>query len=217
MKIWNYVCWEIKMNSNRLRNKIPGIGYKNLPLLCVNLKNYFAMKRIITLFAFLAIVTGSYAQVTKFETAVAYNDFIVGEQTKVGETIKQFINTYSNSTDSSLIQQARKAIVKQADSAVRHVRTVVSFKGDTSLKQSAIRLFNFYSVSAANEYNQLVQLSFDTRKSAEQVNKEMAAIAKDITEREKSYDADFQEAQKAFAAKHNINLTENKFKLKDNE
>jgi len=189
----------------------------NLSLFTVNLKNNFAMKRTFILFIFLVIVAGSNAQVTKFETAVAYNDFIVGEQTKVGEAIKQFINTYSNSTDSSLIQQARKAIVKQADSAVKHLRAVISFKGDTSLKQSAIRLFNFYSVSAANEYSQLVQLSFDTKKSAEQVNKEMAAIAKDITEREKIYDTDFLEAQKAFATKHNISLTENKFKLNDNE
>ncbi len=175
------------------------------------------MKRIIAFFAFFVIAAGSHAQVTKFETAVAYNDFIVGEQTKVGEAIKQFISTYSNSTDSSLIQQARKGIVKQADSAVKHLNAVVAFKGDTSLKRSAIRLFKFYSVSAANEYNQLVQLSFDTKKSAEQINKEMSAIAKDITEREKTYDADFQEAQKAFATKNNINLTENKFKLKDNE
>lgn len=175
------------------------------------------MKRIFVLIAFLATAACSNAQVTKFETAVAYNDFIVGEQTKVGEAIKQFINTYSNSTDSSLVQQARKAIVKQADSAVKHLRAATSFKGDTALKQSAIRLFKFYSVSAANEYNQLVQLAFDTKKSTEQLNKEIAAIAKDITEREKAYDIDFQEAQKAFATKHNMSLTENKFKLNDNE
>ncbi len=175
------------------------------------------MRRILSFLLVLFVSTSVPAQVLTFETAVAYNDFIVGEQTKVGEVIKQFINTYSNSKDSTEIQQARKAIVKQADSAVKKLRSVAAFKGDTLLKKHAIRLFNFYSVSAANEYNQFVLLAFDTKKSNEQVNKEMTAIAKDITEREKVYDTDFQEAQKAFAAKHNIKLTENKFKLNDNE
>lgn len=175
------------------------------------------MRLILSFLLFLFASTVLSAQVIKFETAIAYNDFIVGEQTKVGEAIKLFVNTYSNSKDSTEIQEARKAIVKQADSAVKLVKSVVAFKGDTSLKQHAIRLFNFYSVSAANEYNQFVLLAFDTKKSNEQVNKEMKAIAKDITEREKIYDINFQEAQKAFAAKHNIKLSENKFKLNDNE
>ncbi|MBK7374642.1 MAG: hypothetical protein KTQ13_11015 [Ferruginibacter sp.] len=171
------------------------------------------MKRILSIFAFFMIALQSNAQVKSFETAVAYNDFIVAEQTKVGETIKAFIDTYGSSKDSSVIQEARRKIVIQADSAVKQVKMLVPFKGDTSLKRNAINLFGFYYQIAAKEYDQLVQLGFDTKKSNEEISKEMTAIIQGITAREKLLDAYFQEAQKTFAAKYNIKLSENSFKI----
>lgn len=171
------------------------------------------MRPILSFFALFIIAFHSTAQVKNFDNAIGYNDFIVAEQTKVGETIKAFINTYGNSKDSAVIQEARRKIVIQADSAVKQVKMLVPFKGDTSLKRNAINLFGFYYQIAAKEYDQLVQLGFDTKKSNEEISKEMTAIIQGITAREKLLDADFQEAQKAFAAKYNIKLSENSFKI----
>ena len=171
------------------------------------------MKFFFSLVAVFSIALNSNAQLKKFETAVQYNDFIVAEQTKIGETIKAFINIFTNSKDSAEIQDARKKIVSQADSAVSQMKGIAPFKGDTALKKNAISLFNFYSVTAAKEYDQLVKLSFNTTKSSTDVSKEMNGLVTQITEKEKQYDKNFSNAQKAFAARNNITLSENTFKL----
>ncbi|MEP7255886.1 MAG: hypothetical protein ABI666_08905 [Ferruginibacter sp.] len=173
------------------------------------------MKLILSLFSFLVITTSGYAQIKTFSTAVEYNDFIIGEQVKIGEAIKGFISVFTNSTDTIEIQGARKAIVTQADSSVNQLKLLYSFKGDTALKKNAMRLFSFYSKTAANEYKQLVWAIFDAKKTTEEKNKAQQEILKIITDKEAFYDKNFQDAQKAFAAKHHIDLKENEFKVND--
>lgn len=171
------------------------------------------MKLILSLFSFFVITTSGYAQVKTFSTAVAYNDFIVAEQIKIGESIKSFISIFTNSTDTIEIHSARKAISTQADSSVNQLKQLSAFKGDTALKKTAMRLFTFYSGIAANEYKQLVWVIFDTKKTNGEKNKKQQEIVKAITEKEAFYDKNFQDAQKAFAKKNNIDLKENEFKI----
>ena len=170
------------------------------------------MKLILFLCCMLAITTQLQAQKT-FSTAAQYNDYIVDEQLKIGESLKEFISVFTNSTDSVEIHKARMRIVARADSSVNNVKIMTPFKGDTALKANATRLFSFYSRIAANEYRQLVSLSFSSKKSNEEISKETNEIVKKITDKEAVFDKSFQDAQKAFAAKHNIDLKENEFKL----
>lgn len=155
------------------------------------------------------------AQLKKFETGVAYNDFIIAEQTKIGKMLQEFNNTFSNSTDSNVIHKARIAIITQADSSVKQVKRMQSFKGDTALKKTALLLFNFYAGAAANEYTRLIRLYFNTSLNDETKRKQLEAILKTITEAESVIDKKFSEAQKAFAAKHGFTLAENTFKIKN--
>jgi len=181
------------------------------------------MKLILSSFAFLAITisstaqlrktTGNNARLNKFENAVDYNDFIVNEQTRIGMAIKGFNTSFEGSNDTVEIHAARQAIVRQADSAVDRMKKLAPYKGDTSLKKNAMSLFAFYSKIADKEYKQFVWVYFSKEKTAEQKSKELQDIVNDITEREKIYDSNFLEAQKAFAAKYNIKLTENEFKI----
>ncbi len=171
------------------------------------------MKLILSLFSFFVIATSSYAQVKTFSTAVEYNDFIVAEQIKIGESIKSFISIFTNSSDTTEIQEARKAIVSQVDSSINQLKLLASFKGDTALKKNAISLFSFYSGIAANEYKQLVWVIFDTKKNNGEKNIKQQEIVKKITDREAFYDKNFQDAQKTFAKKYNIDLKENDFKI----
>lgn len=180
------------------------------------------MKLILSFFAFFIIAgsnaqlrktTSSNAQANKFENAVDYNDYIVNEQTKVGMAIKKFNAAFENSTDTAVLHAARIAISRQADSAVNRMNKMVPYKGDTSLKKNAISLFGFYSKIAGKEYKQFIWIFFSKEKTTEQKSKELQDIVNDITEREKIYDSNFLEAQKAFATKYNIKLTENEFKI----
>lgn len=171
------------------------------------------MKRILSLLVFLAAVTGAPAQLTKTGTAVEYNDLIIGEQVKIGEKIKTFIGVFTDSKDSAALQLAREAIVSQSLSGIDLVKQLTPYKGDTALKKNALRLFSFYAGIAANEYKQFVQVSFDAGKTNTEKAKEMQEIVNNIAGREKIYDKNFSDAQKAFAAKYNIDLKENEFKI----
>ena len=167
-----------------------------------------AMKNIFCSFLFvLALAVNGIAQPTRFNNAVEYNDFIVRQQTKVGEAIKEFITVFTDTNDSTKIQESRNQIAIEADSAVARVKRLVSFQGDTAFKQSSIRLYRFYASIARVEYDQIVRVSYNKSKKAEDIQKEIGAIVQDITEREKKVDADFVQAQKAFAAKHQFTLT----------
>ena len=170
------------------------------------------MKLILSLCCMLALTTQLHAQKT-FSTAVQYNDYIVEEQLKIGESLKEFISVFTNSNDSAEVHKSRMRIIARADSSVNNVKLMTPFKGDTALKANAIRLFSFYSGIAANEYRQLVSLSFSSKKSSGEISKETNEIVKKITGKEAVFDKGFQDAQKAFAAKHNIDLKENEFKL----
>jgi phospholipase/lecithinase/hemolysin len=171
------------------------------------------MKTAFSLLCIFVLATQVPAQVTKkFTTAVAYNDFIVDEQVKIGEAIKAFNTAFGNTEDTLQIHEARKAITKQADSSINQLKRLVPFSGDTALKKNAMSLFSFYSKTASNEYKQLVQIYY-SKKTNEDISKELQALIKVITDKEALYDKNFQDAQKAFAAKHNIDLKANEFKL----
>ncbi|HNA17696.1 MAG TPA: hypothetical protein PK678_14305, partial [Ferruginibacter sp.] len=75
------------------------------------------MKNIFCSFLFvLALAVNGIAQPTRFNNAVEYNDFIVRQQTKVGEAIKEFITVFTDTNDSTKIQESRNQIAIEADS-----------------------------------------------------------------------------------------------------
>jgi hypothetical protein len=173
------------------------------------------MKLIFSLLVSITLSANITAQLKKFETAVAYNDFIIAEQVKIGKVIQDFVSAFSKSSDSTEVHRTRKAIATQVDSSVIQVKKMQAFKGDTALKKAAISLFLFYGKAAANEYTQLVRISFNSKLSQEEKTKQMTGILDTVSKTEAVFDKSFSDAQQAFASKHNINLTENEFKLNE--
>ncbi len=164
---------------------------------------------------FILLIHNCDAQIKKFETAVAYNDFIIAEQAKIGKVIQDFNNILSSTTDTNIVHKARKAIKDQADSSVKQVRLMQSYKGDTTLKKASIDLFAFYANAAANEYAQLIRIFFNAKLSSAEISKQLEVIIKTITDAEAIVDKNFADAQKAFAAKHGFRLTENDLKINE--
>lgn len=167
-----------------------------------------------TLF-FIAIlsVTVSYGQVHNFTKATEYNDFIVSEQTRIAKVIQSFNNIFLNTTDTAEIHRKRRDIIAQANDSYKQLLLTEPFRGDTALKKHAQALFAFYAKIAGNEYRQLVDVYYDTKRTDAEKNTQLQQLIKSVTENEKVYDANFQKAQSAFAEKHNIQLTENSFKM----
>lgn len=98
----------------------------------------------------LALTTQLHAQKT-FSTAVQYNDYIVEEQLKIGESLKEFISVFTNSNDSAEVHKSRMRIIARADSSVNNVKLMTPFKGDTALK--AMRYVYFLFIAELRPMN----------------------------------------------------------------
>lgn len=173
------------------------------------------MKLILSLLTFIILANNCSAQLKKFETAVAYNDYIITEQVKIGKVIQEFNNAITATADTNAIHKIRVAIKDQADSSVKAVKLMQPYKGDTILKRASINLFVFYSKIAGNEYARLIRLFYNSKLSNEEMQKQLGVILKAVTEEEAALDKNFSDAQKAFALKHGFTLTENDFKIKN--
>lgn len=170
------------------------------------------MNRILFFFAILS-VSASYGQLHTFTKAAEYNDFIINEQTRIAKAIQAFNNIFASSTDTAEIHRKCRDITAQANDSYKQLLLTDPFSGDTALLKHSKVLFAFYAKIAANEFRQIVDVYYDNKRTQEEKNKLLNELVQAITEKEKVYDANFQKAQKAFAEKHNMQLTENKFKM----
>lgn len=164
------------------------------------------MKLILTFLSIIILFANSKAQNKKFANAAEYNDFIVKEQTKIGNKIKDFNKAFEQATDSNVVHIARKNIMNQADSSIMQLQKMQPYKADTSLKKSAISLFYFYRKAAANEYAKIVTIFFNAKLSNDEKLKQFQDTYQLVTETEAIYDENFALTQRAFAVKNNIKL-----------
>ena len=167
------------------------------------------MKRIMTVLAGLMLSATLFGQLNKFTDAVKYNDFIVGEQTRIGNAIQAFNDAFNNTGDTAVLHNKRRDIVTQANQSYKQLQMTAPFKGDTSLIKHAKALFSFYVKIATNEYRQMLDVLFNKSNTQQQKNEQLTALLEKVTAEEKQYDTNFLNAQEAFAKKYHIDLKAN--------
>lgn len=170
------------------------------------------MKRILILMAGLILSATLFGQLNRFAEAVKYNDFIVDQQTQIGKAIQAFNDAFTNTADTAVIHGKRRDIINQANQSVKQLQMTEPFKGDTSLLKHAKALFSFYAKIANNEYRQMLDVLFSKNSTQQQINEQLMALLDKVSVQEKLYDANFLNAQNAFAKKYNIALKANEVK-----
>lgn len=144
---------------------------------------------------------------TKFEEPIAYNDFIVEEQTKIGEQILAFMDEFSAGTyESTMAKHAE--LLAQIKSSIQAIDHLDAFKGNTRLKTASLSLFKFYLSICEKEYARMAELLFSEDYS-EDDQKELMRLADEVAAKEVAYDSEFELAQTEFANEHGISLEEN--------
>lgn len=170
------------------------------------------MKHMLIAVACLSAAATLFGQQNRFTDAFKYNDFIVEEQTQIGKTIKAFNDAFTTATDSAVMHSKRRDIVNQANKSYKQLQMTEPFKGDTSLIKHAKALFSFYAKIATSEYSKILDVLYNKNSTQQQKNEQLQALIDTVTEQEKQYDANFLNAQDAFAKKYNIALKANEVK-----
>ena len=83
------------------------------------------------------------------------------------------------------------------------------FNGSSQLRDTAIKLFEFYQDISENEYDEILDI-FSQDEITEADVERIEDLAEGITEREKALDYEFSAVQKAFAQEYGILLRDNK-------
>lgn len=144
------------------------------------------------------------------DAAIAYNDKIVNEQTKIGETILLFSG---NPNEFSLTQ-----ISTQVQNSLKVLNTMRGFDGSKDLLEAAKALFKFYASITKNEYKEILELLEKRNKySQEELSSKIDELTNSISAKEGPLDKKFQAAQSVFAQKYGFTLSKNKLeeKIKD--
>lgn len=144
-----------------------------------------------------------------FTEPVAYNDYIVGLQTAVGEKLIAFNNELAGDASSyESVQPYFTALGDAMKIAAEKIKTVPAYDGSSELRDAASDLFDFYVSIYNNEYKNMLELIYSPDFGAEDYETLNSIIAA-ISQKESGLDSRFQAAQKAFAAKYNMTLEEN--------
>ena len=79
--------------------------------------------------------------------AADYNDKIVGLQSKIGRSMIAFSRTFS-SNNMTLMENKYTELLDSIDFAISRAEAMEPFNGNSDFRDTAIKLFEFYRISA---------------------------------------------------------------------
>jgi hypothetical protein len=167
------------------------------------------MKNILWIICILFLPLAGKTQPKTFKSAIAYNDYIVEEQKKIGAAIAVFTNSVGDTTFSKEIkqqesntEQKRLLLVQQCKTSVNNIKGLPAYGGNTKFKNASINLFNFYLSTAENEYKKMAAILYSATYDEAALNTLMDAV----TSQEKIRDEEFQKAEQDFAKANKFTL-----------
>jgi len=150
-----------------------------------------------------------------YKSAVQYNDYIVNRQTILIHDVREFSKAGDGNLDSA--EAKLEKLIKTAAVITGEVEGMPAYRGDTTLRDAAVRYFSFFKRVFEQDYTAYLQLRKKgnslANTDAEELRKtanEISAIISKVTKEEEGYDKDFHNAQQRYAEKNNMKLTENK-------
>lgn len=159
------------------------------------------------LFILLLIPVVGIAQ--KITDPVLYNDKIVDYQNNIGYAMvamNEHIGMDGSTLSSS--EELRLNLLKIIKESIVGVNKMESFDGNDDLRKAGLALFKFYEQAVSIDYKEAISILYKEDLSEDDVSA-LEAIAAKITADESEYDIAFEDAQVAFASKHNIDLEKN--------
>ena len=147
-----------------------------------------------------------------YKTAVEYNDYIISRQSTLIKNVLDFVQVSQTDLDSA--DKMLDKNVAQISIMINDLNGMPAYKGDSTLRNAAINLFQFYKKVFGNEYKKLIEIRRNGGDSTSNGAAEMNSIVERVTKEEEGYDKNFHNAQKDFAEKNNMKLQENELQKK---
>ncbi len=141
-----------------------------------------------------------------YKNPVQYNDYIVSRQTELMRKVVEFGNTAQTDIDSA--SALLKDFTKETEDMIDEIKGMPPYKGDSTLRDAAIRSFGFYKRVFQEDYVDIINIRKKDDITQDDVD-EIDRIVKKITREEEGFDKAFHNAQNDFAKKNNMKLREN--------
>lgn len=137
---------------------------------------------------------------------VKYNDYIVGEQDRIGTELLKLIDMFGAlPEDKQVTINQLEVVLRTCESANANLDRLKPIEHEFGLRDAAKGLFTFYHNIIDTDYRVVIdELYADTP----DIDK-MQEILNNVTTAEATYDETFQTAQQSFAKYHNMELKEN--------
>lgn len=144
-----------------------------------------------------------------YKSAIEYNDYIANRQTSLVKKVLELTKVMSVNLDTAEVKL--KQAVSEAEEMIVEIKGMPPYKGDSALRDAAIKSFSFYKNIFENDYIDVINIYKKgeenlTREDVTEVNRIVAKISQE----EAILDKSFQNAQKTYAEKNKIKLVENK-------
>ncbi len=141
-----------------------------------------------------------------YKTPAQYNDYIVNRQTELMRKVSDFGVALGTDIDSA--STMLDGFTRQTSTMIDEIRGMPAYKGDSSLREAAIRSFSFYKRVFEEDYMDIINIRKKEELSPDDAS-EIQRIIKKITREEEGLDKAFHNAQNDFAKKNNMKLREN--------
>jgi len=147
-----------------------------------------------------------------YKSASQYNDYIVSRQTSLMKNVLEFGEIAQKNLDSA--GKMLDGFVKETDGMITEIKSMPSYKGDSSLRNAAINSFNFYKKVFGNDYKQILAMRKERADATEEGAAAINRIVEQLSQEEEKYDKTFHDTQVDFADKNNMKLIKNKMQKK---
>jgi hypothetical protein len=138
-----------------------------------------------------------------FDSAVEYNEFIIGRQRMIANQIAAVAQTMGSDGDTTDLMLANG--VCMVDSALADLKKLPPFRGDTLFRKSAQASVLFYRRLFASDYPHVLQL----QRGGPETRAKRDSIRQKIRTEEAALDEQLRLAQDDFARKQNMPLLQN--------
>lgn len=143
-----------------------------------------------------------------YKSPTQYNDYIVTRQTTLMKSVLTFGKIADKSLDSA--DAMLKNGVIEADRMINELKGMPPYKGDSTLRDAAVKSFRFYKGVFEKDYVDILNFR---KKGEENITSEDVAevnrIVDKIGKEEEVLDKAFHNAQKNFAERNNMKLIDN--------
>lgn len=169
------------------------------------------MRLKFSLLFLLFIQLGLFAQ--EFKTPVDYLSYIGKEQEQISKSTWKYTKTVAHSKSARRIDNTRKQLVTSIQNASKKIRAIKDgYKGDQGLKNQILEYLDIIEKNINEEYEKII----DMQEVAEQSYDLMEAyiLTRDlVNERLDAEHEKVNNAQKSFALKYNITISEDNSEL----